>query len=489
MKFLVAMMKHETNTFSPMPTPLSVFGSDGPVYGQGVAATYGGTNNAVAAFLDFAKARGAQAITPIAASAVPSGRVERSAFEHIADCIVEAAAGGCDAILLDLHGAMACEHHDDGEGELLRRLRAVAPGVPIGAALDFHTNLTAAMVAHCDAMAGYRTYPHIDVYDTGARVARTIGRMLDGEAKPVMAWARRPILSHTLRHSPLREPMRSIMERANAAEDSGAVLNATVFGAFAHADIADAGMTAIVVADGDGARAQALADSLMDEAWEKRAGFVYKGTPLAAALARAKALGDGPIILADHADNCFSGGTQDVMTVLAEAMRMGFDNMVAGPIRDPEAVAKLIAAGVGAEVTIDLGGKTDMPSIGLKGQPLRVTGRVRRITDGRWTITAPMATGMRYDIGRTVVLDTGAVEILVSEKPTDPFDLGNYTHAGIDPTKKRFILLKSRQHFRAGLEPIARHIVEVDGPGVCTSDYALLPFKHVPRPIYPLEAM
>jgi microcystin degradation protein MlrC len=489
MKLVIALMKHETNTFSPLPTPLAAFGptGDGPVYGQAIAATYAGTNNAIAAFLDFAKAERATAVTPIAASAVPSGPVARDAFEHIAGAIVDAAGAGCDAILLDLHGAMAVEGCDDGEGELLRRIRAVAPKTPIGVALDFHTNLSAAMVEHATAIAGYRTYPHIDVYDTGARVARTIARALRGEARPVMAWGRRPILSHTLRHSPSREPMKSIMDRANAAEDTGAVLNATVFGAFALADIPLAGMTAVVVADGDKAKAQALVDALLDEAWAKREGFIYKGEPMAATIARAKSLEGGPIILADHADNCFSGGTQDVMAVLAECMRQGLSDLVAGPFRDPAAVAELIAAGVGAQVTVELGGKTDMPSIGAKGKPLRLSGTVRCITDGSWTITAPMMTGMRMSIGRTVVLDTGAMQIMASERPVDPFDIGNYTHAGIDPTKKRFILLKSRQHFRAGLEPIAKHILEVDGPGVTTSDYGLLKFVHTPRPIYPLD--
>lgn len=499
MKLVIAMMKHETNTFSPLPTPLAAFShtGDGPVYGQAIAAVYGGTNNAIAAFLDFAKAQNATAVTPIAAAAVPSGPVSADAFEHIAGAIVDAARGAADAILLDLHGAMVVEGFDDGEGELLRRIRAVAPEIPIGVALDFHTNLSAAMVENATVICGYRTYPHINVYDTGARVARTIGRVLKGEIAPVMAWGKRPILSHTLRHSPSREPMRSIMDKANAAEDSGEVLNATVFGAFALADIALAGMTAVVVVDGaaggggtDGAKAkaQALVDKLLDEAWEKRAGFIYKGEPMAATIAKAKALADGPIILADHSDNCFSGGTQDVMAVLAECMRQGLSDLVAGPFRDPAVVAELIAAGVGAQVTVELGGKTDMPSLGLKGKPLRVSGTVRCITDGVWTITAPMMTGMRMSIGRTAVIDTGAMQIMVSERPVDPFDVGNYTHAGIDPTKKKYILLKSRQHFRAGLEPIAKHILEVDGPGVTTSDYSLLKFVKTPRPIYPLDA-
>jgi microcystin degradation protein MlrC len=277
------------------------------------------------------------------------------------------------------------------------------------------------------------------------------------------------------------------MARAQAAEKDGRVLNASVFGGFALADISHVGLGAIIVGDGDTAAAQALLDELFAEAWEKREGLLYTGTPMDAALDRAKSLDGGPIVLVDHADNTASGGTQDVMLLLAEVIRRGFEDVAAGPIWDPDAVAALVAAGVGANVTIKVGGRIDMPTIGKKGEPLELTGRVRCITDGRWTITGPMMTGVTEDIGRTVVLDVGKIQIVISEERSEPFDLGVFTHCGIDPTRKKFLLIKSRQHFRAGFEPIAGHIVLVDGVGVTASDYALFPFDKVRRPIYPLD--
>jgi microcystin degradation protein MlrC len=138
-------------------------------------------------------------------------------------------------------------------------------------------------------------------------------------------------------------------------------------------------------------------------------------------------------------------------------------------------------------MTLRLGGKWDMPALGLKGKPLPVTGTVTKITDGRFKVTGPMFTGVTMSIGATAVMDTGTVEIVVCSQPFEPFDLGPFTHAGIDPTEKKYLLIKSRQHFRAGFEPIAEHILLVDGPGVCSSDYSLFNFENIGHSVYPLD--
>ena len=175
------------------------------------------------------------------------------------------------------------------------------------------------------------------------------------------------------------------------------------------------------------------------------------------------------------------------MSVIEEAIAQGLTDVCAGPICDPASVAQMIAAGVGAEVTLDLGGKVDMPAMRLKGKPLRVSGRVKAITDGTFTVTGPMATGSTIRMGRTAVLDAGPMQIVVSEQRSEPFDLGCFTHCGIDPTRKRYVLIKSRQHFRAGFEPIARHIVMCDGDGCTASDLTLFDYKNIRRPLYPFD--
>ncbi len=302
-----------------------------------------------------------------------------------------------------------------------------------------------------------------------------------------MVWRSLPMLTHTVVHAPSRQPMKDVMDEAMAAEAAGRVLNASVFGGFPQADIRHVGLSAIVVADGDTGEAEALRDDLLAMAWQRRADFVYQSEPLEQSIAYAKGLAEGPVILADHGDNTASGGTQDVMAPLAEVMRQGFEDVVAGPYCDPASVARMIAAGEGARVTLELGGKIDMPMLELAGEPLTVSGTVARITDGRFKVTGPMMTGVTVDLGRTAVLDAGAVQIVVSEVRSEPYDLGVFTHAGIDPTRKKYVLIKSRQHFRAGFEPIARHIVIDAGPGVTSSDIGLFPYRNLRRPIYPID--
>jgi microcystin degradation protein MlrC len=494
-RFVVAVMRHETNTFSPVPTPVADFGrigpTDGPAFGDEALRVYRDTNNPVAAYIDLAEAANAEIVFPVAANAHPSAPAPDAIIDLCAERICDAVAAGCDALFLDLHGAMVTQGYDDGEGLLLRRIRETAPDLPIAVALDFHTNLTAEIVDNATIITGYRTYPHIDMYETGERAGRTLLRAMKGEIDPVMVWHSLPVMPHMNKHAPSMQPMKDMMAKAIAAESDGSVLNASIFGCFPLADIPHVGLSALVVGDRGSDQAERLLYDILNEGWERREEFIYPVEPVADSIGQATALadkpGDGPIILADHGENTGSGGSQDVMAVLGEVMRQGLSNVAAGPFCDPETVQILIDAGIGATVTVQLGGKTDTPSMALKGEPLEVTGVVRRITDGAFTVTGPMFTGVKMNIGRCVVLDTGDIEIVVSEGRYEPFDTGCFTHAGIDPAKKSYVLIKSRQHFRAGFEPMAKDIVLVSGPGCCSSDYSLFPWKNIRRPLYPLD--
>lgn len=493
MKVVVALVRHETNTFSPIPTQLASFcrgtQTDGPAYSQNAKQLCENTNSAAAAYLDLAESLDAEVEFAILANSVPSGTVQKAAFEHIADTVVAAVQKGCDAVLLDLHGAMVAEGYPDAEGELLRRIKAVAPAsVPVVVALDFHANFSDALIRHATVITGYCTYPHVDIYETGERATRTLKRILFEKLDTTIVWRRLPMLTHMLKQTPAGQPMKDIMDKAMKAEAKGVVLNASVFGGFPLADIPHVGLSVVIVAEkSKKAEAEHLLDELCDMAWSRRDDFVYEVEPLTTSIAKAKQLEHGPVILVDHGDNCGAGGVTDVMAVLEEVMKQGLTDVVAGPIWDPQAVDILIQAGVGATLTIDLGGKTDMPELGLKGQPLQITGTVINITDGNFQITGPMFTGMWLSLGRTVVLESNGVTIFISEKPQEPYDVGVFTHAGIDPFSKKYVLIKSRQHFRAGFEKDARHIVLIAGPGVCSSDYGIFPFRHLSRPIYPLD--
>ncbi len=274
---------------------------------------------------------------------------------------------------------------------------------------------------------------------------------------------------------------------AALAAEKKECLAATIFGGFPLADIQEAGVSSVVVTDGTPEIGRQTCTTLLDMAWEQRAEFIYCSEPLEESVARAKALEEGPALLIDHADNCASGGTQDTMAVVSEVLRQGLKDVAVGAIYDPEAIKQMISAGVGTTVTIALGGKLAMPEIGRQGEPLTVTGKVRVISDGEFIVRGPMYTGVRTFLGQTAVLDTGAVEFVIISRHHEPWDLGIFRSVGIEPTAKKYLLLKSRIHYRAGFLPIARHIIECAGVGVTSSDFVLFNFKKVRRPIFPLD--
>jgi len=489
MRLLIAMMKHETNTFSPVPTPLARFT---PRYGQAAIDAYRGTGSGLGAYLDIAEREGAEIVLPVAVGASPSGPVEDTAYKHITDAICEAAAkGGFDGIMLDLHGAMVTESLEDGEGEFLKRLRAIDPKTPVAVSLDMHANLYEAMIANATVVTGYRTYPHVDTYETAKLAGEILLRAMRGEVKPVMAWRNEPMLPHVMRQGTDDHPNKELQHRCAAMSAEGA-LAASLFTGFPHADITNAGLSAVVVTNGDRKLAEELRDELLGRAWVEREAFVYKLEPLQQSVARAKAMppsqpGDGPIVLLDHYDNCASGGTMDTTVVLAEILRQGLEDVAAFAIYDPAAVQQAIAAGIGAQVTLSIGGKIKMPAIPGESPPLSVTGTVKTISNGRYKNRGPMARGVAMDMGAAVVLDTGAAEIVLISRHVEPSDLNCLASLGIDPMQKRYVMLKSRIHWRAGLGKLATAVVECAGVGVCTSDYGQLQFNKVRRPIYPLD--
>ncbi|HLS69091.1 MAG TPA: M81 family metallopeptidase [Kiloniellales bacterium] len=496
MRLLLAMMKHETNTFSPVPTRIDRFSRRGdvPLSGEEAVQAYRGTGTVLGGFLAVAEEQGAEVEVAIAAEAWPSGPVDDEAYRIMTDRICEAAArGGWDGVLLDLHGAMVTESEEDGEGALLKRLRKLAPETPIAVGLDMHSNIYEEIVANSDVVAGYQTYPHIDMFETGRRAAEALVGRIRGELRPLQVWSNNPMLPHVMRQGTDDHPNGMLQARCREMQEEPGVLAVSLFVGFPHADIRDAGLSVVVVTDDDAALAEKLRDELLDSAWKEREAFVYRPEPLAESVARAKALPrdekKGPVILLDHYDNAASGGTMDTTAVLAEILRQELEDVAVFAIYDPQAVQQAVAAGIGQSVTLSIGGKLPMPAIPVESKPLEVTGRIKTISDGRYRNKGPMYAGVAMDMGTSVVLDTGRVEIVLISRHVEPHDINVLLSLGIDPLQKRYVMLKSRIHWRAGLKHIARDIIECAGVGVCTSDYSQLNFTRVRRPIYPLDAI
>ena len=494
MRLLIAALSHETNTFSPVPTPRARFCCDGTelLEGERAIAFFRGTGTCMGGFLKVAEEAGAEVTVSIVAHAPPSGPVQREDYDGFCNAICAAvAAGGYDAILLDLHGAMVAEGFEDGEGELLRRIRAIDPTTPIGVAYDMHANVYGSMIETATIVAGYHTYPHIDQAETAERAARVLLRALRGEVKPIAAWGRAPMLPHVMAQGTHAFPNKELQAMCRGWEASGRALAASLFVGFPHADIEGAGLSAVVFTDGDQADAQRMVQALLDFAWEAREHFVFRPEPLAKSVARAKAAGatkaDKPVVLLDHYDNCASGGTMDTTEVLAEILHQGLTDVAFFGICDPAAVAQCQAAGVGATVTLSLGGKLPMPALPRSSAPIEVTGTVRTISAGYFVTKEGLSPGLKVFMGPTVVLDTGAVEIVLVTRQIEPVSPDMFRVLGIEPRDKRFLAIKSRVHWRAALGPLAREIVECAGIGVCTSDYSQLTFRNVRRPVFPLD--
>lgn len=430
-------------------------------------------------------------VLAVSAGAAPSRPVDASAFEALSSLLLNAARseGPFDAVFLHLHGAMVVEGHEDGEGEILRRLRTVLPDVPVAVSLDMHANIYPAIIEHADVVAGYQTYPHLDERETAIRVGRALMRTLRKSIKPTMAWGNVPMLPHVMAQGTNRSPNRELQQIAIDLENSGEAVLASIFVGFPHADINQAGLSVVVVTDDDAAKAQSLVERLLDAAWEARQAFIFESEPLADSVAKAKVLGEatGPIVILDHCDNCGSGGTMDTTEVLAEIIKQGLKDVIFFGICDPAAVQTCIEAGVGATVSLEIGGHTPMPSLPRQSAPLPVKGRVRSLSAGYFRSQSSMARGIQIDIGPMALLDLGSVEIVLISTQAEPTDLGLFLSVGVDPGTKRFIAIKSRVHWAADLGQYAKHVVPCAGIGVCTSDYSILKFENVRRPIFPLD--
>lgn len=489
MKFVIAMLKHETNSFSPVATPWERFGGGSPFMGEDVVKEFLGSRTPIGAYLDFVRSIGAEYVTPIAAESMPSAPTAFETYIRLIEPIIDAVKTGCDAVLLDLHGAQISEGAPDAEKFLLQRLREIAPDIPIGVSFDLHGNISEAITKLATITNGYKTFPHIDMYETGQRVTEVIYQVLQGSVLPTTAWGRAGILTDTLKSGTDDGAMKALCEAARRCQARPGVLTASVYAGFPLGDFVDTGMAVVVSTDNDSVLAKDETQKLLDFAWSLREELTHHPDDLSESVRRAKEIPDGPVLLVDIADNCGSGGTQDTMNVIKEVIDQGLENVAVAVICDPEAVAEMFEAGVGAELQLDLGGKRDLPSIGVKGTSINLHGRVRTLSDGAFTITGPMYTGARNFMGRTAVFDTGTIEFVVTERNVEPWDVGVFTSAGIVPEHKKYLVLKSRVSYRAAFQSMAKAIIECSGEGVTSLDLERFQFKNLRRPIYPIDQM
>lgn len=486
MKWIVGSLAHETNTFSTVPTDLDAFEAQLCAVGNEVLAACGGTRTAVGGFLDVIREQGDSAICTVAAHATPSGLVTREAYETLAGRIVDGvkAHPDADGILLALHGAMVAEGMDDGEGELLSRIRAVAgPDLPIVVELDLHSHITAAMVENATVLIGYQKYPHTDLYERGVEAARLIARITQGEVRPVSAIKKPGIIPPCTTCHTQGGLYKDAWEEALRPGRPESIVSTSLFAGFPFADVPSVGFAVLVYADGDGSAAGAEADRLSQMVWERRREFIYTPTPVRDAVEQALAAKGHPVVISDIADNPGGGGSNDSVEILRELLNQGAENSAIATIYDPQVVQQAADAGIGATLSVSLGAKTDE----LHGAPVEIEAQVLRLFDGRFQYKGPMSQGAWGSLGDSAVLEVDGVRVIVSSKRVQSRDPEIFRVAGIEPTDAQILVVKSAVHFRAAFEPMAAGVVVADGPGLTSLDLTRFPFARIPRPIFPLD--
>ena len=486
MRVFLAMLSHETNTFSNVPTDRAQFEARDLRYGGEIVEAYRGTGTCLGGMIAAAERLGITLLPSVAASASPAGPVTRDIYAHVKQRMLAdlGAAGRLDGVLLDLHGAMVPEGLDDGEGDIIAAVRrAVGPDVPIAVTLDFHGNLGKDMIAGADLLHGYKTYPHVDMAERGVEAAERLAQVIGGRIKPTAAWRKPPLMPPLGRQGTARGPMRRLYDLADEMERDPKVISVSLFAGFPYADIPDAGLGVYVVTDDDRALAERLAGRLAQVAWEHRHEFIHTALPVKDAVARALAADGRPIVLADMADNTGGGAAGDGTEILRELLRAGARSATVACIWDASAAQACAKAGVGASVTLDVGGKVD----DRHGAPVRVTGTVRTLSDGRFVHRGPMMTGLPGRLGVTAVLDVNDVKVILISHRWQTLDPEMIRFVGIDPLREKILVVKSTIHYRAAFEPIAKEIIEVDAPGLSSSNLGRFEYRRVRRPIFPLD--
>lgn len=485
-RILAAEFMHETNTFSVQLTDEQAFQNAGCYFDGEVETAFRGTRTALGAAFEAAEDYVWQLVHPVCAHANPSGRVTDETFERFAALILDSCRD-VDGILLHLHGAMATESSDDGEGLLLARIREmVGPEVPIAVVLDLHATVTQAMAENANALISYRTYPHVDEYERMWQAADLMKRMLDEDIRPRVVLARRPILYALDGGRTTSPPYKELLRRGAEIEASGRALVVSMQAGFSSADVHDIGPS-VAITSMDADDAQVIAEQLMDYAWEQRKVSTIHFTPLDEALAKAKHGDRGlgkPLVISDYSDNPGSGAYGDATRLLSAILDAGLENVGFHAICDPEAALAAQAAGVGHMLDLTLGGKID-PTIG--GGPIKVTGRVVSLTDGHFIAYGPMGGGAWRNYGLSALVRVNGVEIIIITHNGQATDLAQFTSLGLDPTRKATLVVKSMQHFRAAFEPIAREVIEIDTGALSTRNFTERPYRNVRRPIWPLD--
>ena len=477
-RIAIGGFQHETNTFAPSKADYAAFehggGWPGASFGASLFGAVQGANIPAEGAIQALRAAGHQLVGTAWAAASPSAHVTEDAFDRITNKLIEEIAKNLplDGVYLDLHGAMVSEKFDDGEGEILRRVReAVGPRVPVVASLDLHANVTAAMMRYVDGMVAYRTYPHVDMAETGARAARLLDQTLKAGRRMSGAFHQLDYLTGIPSQCSFIEPCRSIYQELSRIENrSNTILSFTP--GFAMADFADCGM-AVFGFGFEKAAVEKAVEQLRRIVADAEKDFALELHAPGDAVKRARERGEPgrPVVLADTQDNPGAGGNGDTTGLLRELIRQDSKDAVLGLLVDKDAAQRAHEAGQGRTLAFSLGGRSKIEN----DSPLQGEFTVEHLGDGRFTCTGPMFKGFRMQLGPMALLRSRAapgVRVALASRKAQAADQEMFRHLGVEPRTQRVLGLKSSVHFRADFEPIAKEVLVVKAPGPALADPA-----------------
>lgn len=488
MRIATGSIAHESSSFTPILTTYDSFAQSnrgGILLGAEIIEHCRGKNMDCGGYIDGAEKHGFELVPLLWTTTEPAYSIEASAYARLKDEFLTRlrAAMPVDGGLFDLHGSMTIQGVEDGEGDLLASIREIlGPERPIFVTLDIHCNITPEMAKLADVLIPCDEYPHNDLRERGREAADLIVRTLNGNARPTMAWRQLPMLWIAGQFTGL-EPMDSIMRHVHAIESKPGVLTASISTGYAWADIHHAGASVMVITDNDPELAEREAAALADWIYAQRESFGPHLLSFDEAVRRAGEADRWPAIITDPQDNPGGGGPGDSTGILQSFLDAKLENAVIFNIWDPEVVGLATKAGEGAEITVDLGGKSSP----AQGKPVHLTATVEKLWDARYTITGPMHTGTTGDYGPTALLRSGGVQVAVATKRGQLFDLDFPRGLGIEPAEMKWIGIKSVFHYYAAFGPIAGSIQPTAFPSCQPHDPHQLPYTRIRRPIWPLD--
>lgn len=485
MKVLVGGIYHESHSFSNVATDLESFRRVLLLEGQDSIDQLRNTTSEMAGFIEGAERFGFEMIPTLWAWGLSTAPVQTDTLERFLSIVEKAISGvgTVDGILFALHGAMVAEHALDGDGYVLSKFRQfVGEQVPIVITLDLHANISDLMVNLSDVIVGYDTYPHIDQVERGFEAAELLVKTIRGEIRPTMTLEKPPFVIVPNMQLTDAEPMKHLISLAHEVERTPGVLSVTVAGGFAYSDVPEIGPAVVVVTNDDPLGASRHAKRIADEFLQSQDSFTPKLPDVSTAVARAIGSTIHPVILADVGDNIGAGTPGDSTFILKELLEQNAGSAIV-TIADPESVAEAIYAGVGETVCLSIGGKTDE----FHGEPVEFVGKVRLVSDGIFLNRGHMRDGITEDMGRTVVVDSGRVRVVLTENKMPPWNLEQLRSLGITPENEKIIAVKSAVAFRAAYGSIAGEIIEVNTPGLSSVDLSQFKFRNIRRPIFPFD--